>query len=80
MSKHDRIEKAGGTAFPRLTTDAWDGYVGMTLRDYFAGQALQGICGHAIGPAVKSGETSAEAHARWSYAAADAMLAARGAA
>lgn len=47
---------------------------GMTLRDYFAGQALAGICAntHENSPAG-DWATSAE-HA---YAAADAMLAAR---
>lgn len=40
------IDKCGGTAFP-TTISADDGFIvtnhGMTLRDYFAGQALAGL-------------------------------------
>lgn len=50
---------------------------GMTLRDYFAAQALAGLCAHAVGPAKGRLETSAEAHARAAYAYADEMLAER---
>lgn len=45
---------------------------GMTLRDYFAGQALAGI---AADPDV---DISTDERARWSYRMADAMLKARG--
>jgi hypothetical protein len=68
----------GGQAFPRA------GYYGggrerdgMSLRDWFAGQALAGICGHLGGASRKTGETPEQADARWSYERADAMLAAR---
>jgi hypothetical protein len=49
----------------------------ITLRDYFAAAALMGITGHFTGPKEKAGESSAQAHARWSYNVADAMLAER---
>lgn len=61
------MSKDGGPAFPVSGFSS-----GMTLRDYFAGQALAGItvgCGWQGGP----WETMA-AHA---YEAADAMLAER---
>ena len=60
----------GGPAFP--CTDA-KGFVsdGMSLRDYFAGQALAGMLANPELP------TDAEYIAKWSYLNADAMLAER---
>jgi hypothetical protein len=59
----------GGPAFP------FDGYYGetygMTLRDWFAGQALAGLI------ADPSRDGSADDRARYAYAYADAMLRAR---
>ena len=57
--------KTGGPAFPK-----GDGvYRGMTLRDYFAAKALQGM----------SADISDEVRAaRWCYEMADAMIQARG--
>ena len=49
-------------------------YDGMTLRDWFAGQALVGI----MTQRPDSYACWAEANARNAYAMADAMLAARG--
>lgn len=40
---------------------------GMSLRDYFAGQALIGFCGRELG-------SSAEAYSSRAYCVADAML------
>jgi hypothetical protein len=43
----------GGPAFPfqcQGLTTAPDIYHGMTLRDWFAGQALQGLCANPGGP------------------------------
>lgn len=69
----------GGTAFPsHVTTNskgvdvvAWK--KGMTLRDYFAGQALVGqLAGRAPNVAVDAGVA-----ATCAYIFADAMLAAR---
>jgi len=49
----------------------------MTLRDYFAAQALAGVSASFARVAKKAGETPAQADARWSYERADAMLAER---
>jgi hypothetical protein len=63
----DRL-KDGGPAFPREYTHK--GHSGMSLRDWFAGQALAGLCAN--------GEVaSADVFAMAAYKMADAMLAAR---
>ena len=67
MSEKD----TGGPAFPRVVEQP-NGYMkaveGMTLRDYFAAKALQGM----------SAEIDDEVRAaRWCYEMADAMLEAR---
>lgn len=68
-------KKNGGPAFPRPVTEWNAGQPGMTLRDWFAGQALAGIM--AGWPA---NERISEARAaEISYHAADAMIAERGA-
>jgi hypothetical protein len=68
----------GGPAFPtleRLSSRAAADYEavvegGMTLRDYFAGQALAGYCAN--------GNMTRDLLVRCAYATADAMIAARG--
>ena len=67
----------GGPAFPRAGVK--DGYgkvvgdaSGMTLRDWFAGQALAGILAN---PTIANGTFQADASD--AYAAADAMIEAR---
>jgi hypothetical protein len=78
------MKNDGGPAYPsRLTIDSsgtriWPeefGRGGMSLRDWFAGQALVGF----IAAPLLQGECfpPAEALARMSYAQADAMLAER---
>ena len=67
----------GGAAFPQMLHSA---YTGMSLRDWFAGMALQGILStesfiDAV-RALPSGAATAQAVSA-SYRAADAMLAAR---
>jgi hypothetical protein len=73
----------GGPAFPwtdpEITTGQPGPHCGMTLRDWFAGQALQAMVGVAtemslkgIGPAP-----SPETIAYWAYCQSDAMLFAR---
>ena len=69
----------GGPAFPcsneQLTHgnpqvgDAWSG---MSLRDYFAGQALMGFMANTKRPTTYAADDAA-----WAYTIADAMLAAR---
>lgn len=54
-------------------------YEGMTLRDYFAGQAMLTLLGIELGTAqdIRSGETAGQWVARKAYAMADLMIAAR---
>jgi hypothetical protein len=57
-------------AFPQTRVDAWDKphvFDGMTLRDYFAGQALAGIM-------AATTVCDPEAVASRAYVVADAML------
>lgn len=64
----------GGPAFP--TDGEYRGYVsGMSLRDWFAGQALSGYLAAHADPEVYL--PSAVKAATWAYQYADAMLAAR---
>ena len=74
-------QKEGGSAFPMIESDTHgDGRVfhfstgGMTLRDYFAGQALAGLMGDYT--IVKTDET-APWIANFVYKMADAMIAER---
>lgn len=71
MSKID----VSGPAFPTLGNIAynsdWHTEYGMSLRDWFAGQAAGGLCAHHHGP------PSWENIARDAYIVADAMLKAR---
>ena len=67
----------GGPAFP-FTEHTPDGSLyseqpGMTLRDYFAAKALQGLLSHN-----SNGNASDKNIAEWAYSQADAMLRARG--
>ena len=59
-------------AFPHFGHTGWSNSGGMTLRDYFAAKAMQGIC--ASGPSV---EWSSDRMAAEAYDIADAMLKAR---
>ena len=63
--------KDGGAAFPIYPDQDFLGLQGMSLRDWFAGQALAGL-------ATDDQWTSTPALARHCYGIADAMLAARG--
>lgn len=70
MKKED-----GGSAFPCAEGDSTHPVFGMSLRDYFAAKALQGM--------VASGkyryEVSYDTIAAYAYKQADVMIAARGA-
>ena len=57
----------GGPAFPAPAGVQHITEQGMTLRDWFAGMAMQGIC--ASGPDISNPVIAAEA-----YALADAMI------
>lgn len=63
-------DKTGGPAFP-VTDDASD-VPGMTLRDYFAAQAVQGLLACPVQP-----QSGADMYAQDAYVIADAMLEAR---
>lgn len=68
----------GGPAFPKVPDDMRNGSAGMTLRDYFAGQALAGVAGNPNSPDQFLGfYEGKDLLAEWAYAAADAMLLAR---
>jgi hypothetical protein len=58
----------GGPAFPCAPSPTHFSSSGMTLRDYFAAKAMQGLAGEI--------EDEARA-ARWCYEMADAMLSQR---
>lgn len=62
----------GGPAFPlqSIGPDFAPGYAGMSLRDYFAAKAMQGLI-------VGVDKPRTDYIARTAYAMADAMLAAR---
>lgn len=73
--------ETGGPAFPRPFHETVDGnfsiaQTGMSLRDYFAAKALQGMASIALddGDMIMGWRDMSEA----AYKAADAMLAARG--
>jgi hypothetical protein len=66
-------KETGGAAFPS-TQDQWErGMEGMTLRDWFAGQALSGLLAKYNLNAPSDQNTLAQ----MSYELADAMLAER---
>jgi hypothetical protein len=64
----------GGPVCPQPLHPAFDLHVGITLRDWFAGQALAGFCSNFGWDAVgcTNEETAVQA-----YELADAMIAAR---
>ena len=64
-------KEQGNNAFP-ITTDCPLGAEGMTLRDYFAAAALQGICANA-----ESWQVPFDDLAGYAWQQADAMLKAR---
>lgn len=60
----------GGPAFPTERTAYFEAKPGMTLRDWFAGHALAGLCASASGIGIPSDEMAGIAYSR-----ADAMIA-----
>jgi hypothetical protein len=66
-------EKTGGHAFPTLFIEPehGSGYAGMTLRDWFAGQALAGLIGKL------GSEKEWYSVGDYCYHAADKLIAAR---
>jgi len=72
----DPYDKEGGAAFPRAGSDHNVPESGMTLRDWFAGQALLGELTQPW-PEGFDLDEGAEMMANRAYALADAMLAKR---
>ena len=67
------MENDGGPAFPKGFPDAGTTSKGMSLRDWFAGQALPNLI-----RAFEESETCGRDDiCKWAYAYADAMLAER---
>lgn len=80
----------GGAAFPKAGLDPWDRaksvHYGMTLRDYFAAKALQGVLANSGGVVQANSSCgwslcncTLDDVAEFSYQMADAMLKARNA-
>ncbi len=67
------VEHTGGQAFP--CSDGMSVEFGMTLRDYFAAEAMRGLMGRAWGD--MPGDQLFAIWANSAYAMADAMLAER---
>jgi hypothetical protein len=67
----------GGSAFPALGPNYPYSEIGMTLRDYFAGQALNGFTVSSSANNEESIPLLMKMLAETSYLAADAMLLAR---
>lgn len=75
MTKND-----GGPAFAHSGTDGFPATLpqpGMSLRDWFAGQALVAVMDLCKTDSRNANETISEMFARKAYLMADAMLAAR---
>ena len=68
--------ETGGPAFPlqSIGPDFAPGYAGMSLRDYFAAKAMQGLLAQSCGTALGSDPIHG---AQYAYQMADAMIAAR---
>ena len=69
MSERDN----GGPAFPVQDASKWQAH-GMTMRDWFAGQALHGLIAHRFAVHTVGNEDTYSVAA---YTLADAMLAER---
>lgn len=63
----------GGSAFPYAAVHGCNGEYGMTLRDYFAAKAIQGM----LSACDPDRELDIQGCAQWCYRMADAMLKAR---
>ena len=78
-------ERDGGPAFPEAIAvgpagDVYPGFSGMSLRDWFAGQALVACIQKCVPQECDTGENMEQMFARKAFLVADAMLAARAAA
>jgi len=62
---------------PALPTNAMTVQYGMTLRDYFAAKAMQGLIASPKSPSGAIGDVTDKLVAKLAYTMADAMLEAR---
>lgn len=69
--------KDGGAAFPRSDAGYSETQDGMTLRDFFAGNALQGMLACSREGDAHQAWLSPSAASEWAYQQADAMIAER---
>lgn len=75
MSDETKKVDDGGSAFPDIRNAIdWKYQPGMTLRDYFAAMALQGLLAHSCDKSSNSINEPAELVARNAYEMADAMI------
>lgn len=74
MSKQDGGSAFPGTWHPDMGWSPHETPFGMSLRDWFAGQALTGVMEVCLHDAQIDGETRAEMFARKAYQIADAMI------
>jgi hypothetical protein len=75
-------ERDGGPAFPEAIAvgpagDVYPGFSGMSLRDWFAGQAVVACIQKCVPQECDTGENMEQMFARKAFLVADAMLAAR---
>ena len=68
------MDETGGPAFPTMTISESVGRAGMTLWDYYAGQALIGIAGREWGYSGSDAATGYAASAGNAAKYADAMM------
>ena len=75
-------ERDGGPAFPEAIAvgpagDVYPGFSGMSLRDWFAGQALAGIMSNCDSTGMNGWLGVQDGVADFAFSVADAMLVAR---
>lgn len=68
------LKNYGGQAYPTPGANAREAIPGMTLRDWFAGQALSSIAERCIDPDKTIAGNQAEDIAKACYELADAMI------
>jgi hypothetical protein len=73
LSFMDKTTERGEAAFPTIISGDCHTQLGITLRDWFAGQALQAM----MAQMAMATDVTDEKIAAWSYEAADAMLSER---
>jgi hypothetical protein len=65
------MSRANDSAFPAPSVPTDAPYFGLTIREHFAGLAMQGLCCHTM----DGGEPIPEVIADWAVKCADALIA-----